>query len=345
MPDILRYYFSRHRFTSVADWLGLSQELPASLPAPLPAEVPSRARGPVAASSPVRLVSGALDPRISVAVPEPAARTPVTVVVPCYNEELILPYLANTLASVEVTLREYDFRFLFVDDCSTDGTWRALQRVFGSRPDCTFIRHERNGGVAAAIMTGVRAARTEIVCSIDCDCTYDPHELGRMIPMLADGVDLVTASPYHPEGGVRNVPEWRLSLSRGLSSLYRGLLHNKLHTYTSCFRVYRRSAAVGISLTRSGFLGVMEFLARLDLAGGGVVEFPTVLEVRMLGRSKMKVARTILGHLSLIAAMARLKRRGAEPLARVPLPVALPPVEVAARPATVAASREKAAGA
>ena len=312
MPWVLRHYFERYPFTSVADYLGLDTELPAAeRRAGATVRVPAGAPG-----VPVQLTTQAP----SRAADDADTRTPVTVVVPCYNEELILPYLSNTLRSVTGTLREYDFRFLFVDDCSTDGTWQALRQVFGNRDDCTFIRRERNGGVAAAIMTGVRAARTEIVCSIDCDCTYDPHELGRMIPMLRDGVDLVTASPYHPEGGVRNVPEWRLSLSRGLSSLYRGLLHNKLHTYTSCFRVYRRSAAVGITLTRSGFLGVMEFLARLDLAGGGVVEFPTMLEVRMLGRSKMKVLRTILGHLSLIAEMARLKLDGGGTLVRQPLP-------------------------
>src|SRR5699024_9050136 len=96
-----------------------------------------------------------------------AARVPVSVVVPCYNEELILPYLFNTLKSVEETLRDYDFRFVFVDDCSTDGTWDALHAVFGKKDNCTFVRHERNGGVAAAIMTGIAAARTEIVCSID----------------------------------------------------------------------------------------------------------------------------------------------------------------------------------
>ena len=303
MSWVLRHYLERHRFTSAADYLQLATALPEGARAATPA--PARRPSPVA----VRLAASAADP----------VRTPVSVVIPCYNEELILPYLANTLASMEESLPQYDLRFVFVDDCSTDGTLKALRRIFGGKPNCTVVHHERNGGVAAAILTGLRASRTEIVCSIDCDCTYDPHELGRMIPMLGDDVDLVTASPYHPQGGVRNVPEWRLSLSRGLSSLYRRVLRNQLHTYTSCFRVYRRSAALGVTLTRSGFLGVMEFLARLDLAGSRIVEFPTVLEVRMIGRSKMKVARTILGHLRLLASMMRLRMNGGGTLERVPL--------------------------
>ncbi len=296
MPDMLRQVFSRHRFTSVADYLGLSTALPGGAQ-PLPARNPNRASG-----------AGA----IATSLPEGGTRTPVSIVVPCFNEELILPDLFNTLESVERQLGGiYDLRYIFVDDCSTDGTREALERIFGGRPNSTVVHHVQNAGVAAAIQTGIRAATTEIVCSIDCDCTYDPHTLGQMIPMLEEeGVDLVTASPYHPEGGVRNVPEWRLGLSRGLSAMYRRLLNHKLYTYTSCFRVYRRTPAAAVQLTRRGFLGVMEMLAKMDLAGCSIREFPTLLEVRMIGRSKMKVLRTIWGHLGLYTELARLKLSG-----------------------------------
>ena len=131
-----------------------------------------------------------------------------------------------------------------------------------------------------------------------------------MIPRLEEGVDLVTASPYHRNGRVLNVPAWRLSLSKGLSFLYRRVLHNKLATYTACFRVYRRSAVENLEVREGGFLGVAETLGRLDLAGARVVEHPAVLEVRMLGYSKMKVMRTILGHLRLLVRLVALRRRG-----------------------------------
>jgi glycosyltransferase involved in cell wall biosynthesis len=238
----------------------------------------------------------------------------VTVVLPCYNEELILPYTANTLRSVESRLGDtFDLRFLFVDDRSTDGTWEAMQRIFGERPNCTLVRHAENRGIAGAIMTGLRNAETEIVCSMDADCSYDPHELARMIPLLTDEVDLVTASPYHPLGGVRNVPHWRIVLSRSLSHIYKLVLRHKLKTYTSCFRVYRRSAALSVHLKRTGFLGISEFIGKLDLAGGGIVEYPTVLEVRVMGRSKMKIVRTILGQLRLVSEFVMLRATGGVP--------------------------------
>jgi cellulose synthase/poly-beta-1,6-N-acetylglucosamine synthase-like glycosyltransferase len=173
--------------------------------------------------------------------------------------------------------------------------------VFGQWEDCRFVLHEANRGVAGAIMTGVGAARNEVVASIDCDCSYDPHLLREMVPLLGPDVDLVTASPYHPKGKVRNVPEWRLFLSRTLSRLYPLVLHHRLATYTSCFRVYRRSRVIGLPLRETGFLGVAELLGRIDLAGGRIVEFPTTLEVRVFGQSKMKILQTIAGHILLIA--------------------------------------------
>lgn len=293
MPDLLRSYFSRYHYTSIASHLGLDT-LDRRVTPRRPARVPGAPKPPVR-------------------VPTGASRVPVTVVIPCYNEELILPYLANTLRRVRAAADRYALHFVFVDDCSRDGTWEALHRVFGEWPEARFVRHDVNQGVAGAILTGLRSATTETACSIDCDCTYDPLELLQMIPLLGPGVDMVTASPYHPDGAVRNVPRWRLALSRSLSRLYRVILRHKLRTYTSCFRVYRRSAVADLRVTRGGFLGVAEMLGRLDLSGGGIVEYPTVLEVRMLGRSKMKLLRTIAGHLVLLGelALARLRGRGA----------------------------------
>ena len=241
-------------------------------------------------------------------------KTTVTVVIPCFNEERTICYLANTLEEVEFTLSaQYEPRFVFVDDCSTDATFETLQNVFGGKSNCEVIRHEQNQGVAAAILTGIHQAQSDIVCSMDCDCSYDPHELKHMIPLLGDGVDLVTASPYHPRGHVRNVPTWRLFLSKTLSGIYRRVLREKLFTYTSCFRVYRRSAVSALRLEERGFLGVAELLGKLSLAGARIVEYPTTLDVRIFGESKMKTCRTIVGHLRLLCRLAAERIRRCSP--------------------------------
>lgn len=296
MAARLEYYLTRYKVGGIASHLGLLDEQ-GRPPAAVPSAPSPSAKPPVETA--VSFAPGRAEPR-----------TPVTVVVPCFNEEAALVYLSNTLASVRSQLGAcYDLRYLFVDDASGDATAALLERHFGGLPDCKVLRHDTNRGVAAAIVTGIRAADTDIVCSMDCDCTYDPHELGQMIPLLVDGVDMVTASPYHPLGGVRNVPGWRLALSRGASLLYRAVLPQSLHTFTSCFRVYRRSAVADMDLREGGFLGVAEMLARLLLRGGKVVEYPTVLEVRLLGHSKMKAARGVIGHLGLLRRMLALRVR------------------------------------
>jgi hypothetical protein len=283
MPSLLRYYLARYPFEPIRDHLGLVPE-------------------PATARAAVREGAGAA------AVGAATERTPVTIVVPCFNEESVLPYLENTLRRVAADLGQlYDLHYVFVDDGSTDGTRKALEATFGSLPNCRLIPHGRNRGVAAAILTGIRHAPTEVVCSIDCDCTYDPHQLRDLIPMLKEDVALVTASPYHPSGRVLNVPPWRLLLSKGLSALYRRVFRQKLHTYTSCFRVYRRSQVRTLAIREGGFLGVAEMLGALDLQGKRIVEHPAVLEVRLLGHSKMKLVRTIRGHLRLLARLAALR--------------------------------------
>ena len=238
--------------------------------------------------------------------------TPVSIVIPCYNEQESLPYLAKNLASVESKLNDigYTSNLIFVDDKSIDNTLGVLDELFGGRSDVTIVKHEVNKGVAGGIMTGIRSAKTEVVCSIDCDCTFDPHELIKMIPLLKNDVDMVTASPYHKDGGVQNVPGWRLLLSKGASVLYRLVLRTKIASYTSCFRVFRRSSMLNINPTAPGFHGVPEMLGLLDLEGGKIVEFPTVLAVRLFGASKMKTVKTIAGTIKLLSRLTILRLFG-----------------------------------
>jgi dolichol-phosphate mannosyltransferase len=192
-----------------------------------------------------------------------------------------------------------------VDDGSTDGTAEELESMFADRWDSRIIRHAQNQGVAAATLSGIREANSELVCAIDADCTYDPQQLQAFIPLMTDSVDVVTASPYHPLGGVMNVPRWRLFLSRSASRLYRLMLRNKLYTYTSCFRVYRKSAVEGIQVRDGRFLGITEILWQLDRRGSQIVECPAVLEVRVLGTSKLRALRGIASHLKLLTHIAR----------------------------------------
>ncbi len=287
MPEILSYYLARYRFTSIADFCRYMQE-------PLEGALDSEPR-----DEPAELLTA----------DELADRTPITIVVPCFNEAKVIAYLDNALKEVRDTLgRKYEIEFVLVDDCSTDDTWARMNETFGDRPGFRLVHHEVNKGVAGAILTGIKAADTEIVCSMDADCTYDPRQLESLIPMLGDDVAMVTASPYHPDGRVVGVPEWRLFLSRNLSRIYGMVLHHKFKTYTSCFRAYRRSVVENLELSNGGFLGVAEMLILLDLQGHKLVECPATLETRLLGASKLKTFRTVRQHLNLLASIPKMKR-------------------------------------
>jgi polysaccharide deacetylase family protein (PEP-CTERM system associated) len=149
MEGIVRFYLENYEFTGIADYLDLPRTREANFVE----------------------ITGRDDPS---AVHFVEDRTPITVVIPCFNEELILPYLANTLKNVERTLRDrYDLRFIFVDDGSVDGTWTALRQIFGERADCSFERHLTNRGVAAAILTGIDKAETEILTATALTIRYN----------------------------------------------------------------------------------------------------------------------------------------------------------------------------
>lgn len=240
-------------------------------------------------------------------------KTDITIVVPCFNEELAVANLHARLQAVKESLGQtYGISTILVDDGSTDQTWELIKSYFGNDPECVLLRQPQNLGLTAAILRGIRTAKTEIVCSIDSDCTYDPEELHKLLPLLTDDVDLVTGSPYHPLGEVRDVPQWRLALSKTASSLYRRVLKHKLYTYTSCFRVYRRSAILSLNLRQNGFLGTAELLGKLEMQGSKIVECPTTLGVRAQGVSKMRTARVMVGHIFLLGRL--LAHRGHQKL-------------------------------
>ena len=82
------------------------------------------------------------------------------------------------------------------------------------------------------------------------------------------------------------------------------MLKQQLATWTSCFRVYRRSDILDLPLKEDGFLGTAELAAQLVLNKRPIVEYPATLEVRLFGLSKMKTVKAILSHLRLLARIA-----------------------------------------
>ncbi len=226
----------------------------------------------------------------------------LSILIPCYNEIGNIPKIQAELMPVVAALAQtHRVELIFVDDGSTDGTWDALINAFAHNDSAPvkirFERHEVNRGLGAALRTGLAAASGEVVVTTDSDGTYKFSEIPALLSRLTPDIDIVTASPYHPEGGVEGVPPYRLVLSRGSSLLYRFLVNWRVHTYTSLFRAYRRRVIENVSFASDGFLAGTELMVKAMLMGYRVAEHPAILYKRTSGTSKAKLARTILAHL------------------------------------------------
>jgi dolichol-phosphate mannosyltransferase len=222
----------------------------------------------------------------------------LSIVIPCCNEEDSIPRLVTSLFPViEQLRRERSVEVVFVDDGSRDATFELLQRIIADQVNMSIARHPVNRGLGAALRTGFAHAAGEVIVTTDSDGTYHFDTLPALLACLQPGVDIVTASPYHRAGGVENVPQYRLVLSRGSSFLYRVLLDWHVATYTALFRAYRREVVQRVPFEANGFLAGTELMVNAMMMGYRVAEYPAVLHARQAGASKAKIARTIRAHL------------------------------------------------
>lgn len=232
-------------------------------------------------------------------MPSPPRLT-IAIIIPCHNEVDGMAYLRERLATAIPTIEArgpWNVRVLLFDNGSTDATLARMREVFGG--DSRYLIHHSpvNVGIGGSLRAGLSLISGDVIVGMDSDCTYDPEEVARLLERTAAGWDIVTGSPYHPEGKVINVPEWRLFLSRGLSGLYRLATPVKMYTYTAMFRAYRRATLESIRWQSDGFLSTSEILVEAAAAGFTICEVPMTLHRRRFGVSKIRILRVIGDHL------------------------------------------------
>ena len=120
------------------------------------------------------------------------------IVIPCYNEEAVLPITApiflDKLECLAVAGKiSPDSRILFVDDGSRDGTWDIITRLSRQDPRFTGIRQSRNRGHQNALLAGLMEAKgkCDITISIDCDGQDDPDAMDAMVEEYRGGCEIV----------------------------------------------------------------------------------------------------------------------------------------------------------
>lgn len=222
----------------------------------------------------------------------------ISIIIPCFNESESVAQMRAQLESVRAEIeRRGPFELIIVDDGSSDDTAACVEAAFADWPNVVVVRHGRNRGLGAALRTGFAHACGEIVVTTDSDGTYPFDTIPALLDKLTSHVDIVTASPYHPDGGIDGVPAYRLAFSRGASMLYRALVDPRLHTYTAMYRAYRRHVIERTPTMSDGFLMVTELMVGALLSGYKVAELPAVLRVRRYGQSKARVLQITRSHL------------------------------------------------
>jgi glycosyltransferase involved in cell wall biosynthesis len=234
-------------------------------------------------------------------------------VVPVFNEAANMARLFLACSEIERELgARYAVQFILVDDGSTDGTSAAAEQAAGGLP-LVVLRLEVNQGPGRAFAAAFshlasRLRDTDWVVTIEGDNTSRLELLQQMLTRAAEGFDVVLASPYLYGGGISNTNAYRVFLSHMANVFVKeGLGLHGIVTMSSFFRLYRGSAFLRLQraygpgiVERAGFESMIELLLKIIYLGMSVSEVAMKLDTsRRAGKSKMKVARTAFGYVTL----------------------------------------------
>jgi len=182
----------------------------------------------------------------------------LTVVIPVFNE-------AETIEGVvqRVTDTRLPVELIIVDDGSTDGTHKILERL--SAKNLILIRHETNRGKGAALKSGFAKASGDVVVIQDGDLEYDPRDYLLMLPyIINDEADVVYGSRFR-DAKHANSPWWHRCGNRAITKLANVGTKLQLTDAETCFKMVRRSLLEQIRPTlREQRFGIeIEMTARL----------------------------------------------------------------------------------
>lgn len=125
----------------------------------------------------------------------------VSVVVPVYDAQQTLPELVSRLGDV-MTGCARSYELVFVNDGSRDGSWAVIEGLAGRYGWVRGIDLMRNYGQHNALLVGIRAARCDIIVTMDDDLQNPPEEIPRLLEKLAEGYDVVYGRPERERHGL-----------------------------------------------------------------------------------------------------------------------------------------------
>jgi glycosyltransferase involved in cell wall biosynthesis len=204
----------------------------------------------------------------------------VSVVVPAYNEAEILRANLSLLCDYLVRLEEmYRWEVIVVNDGSTDDTGRLADMFAKERTNVRVLHHQTNFRLGQALRYAFNNCRGEYVVTIDCDLSYGPEHIGRLVTELrSTNAKIAIASPYAKNGHTTKVPFVRRVLSRSANRFLAATARGHLSTLTGMVRAYDRRFLSTLNLRSMGTDINTEILYKAELLGAKVVEIPAHLD-------------------------------------------------------------------
>ena len=200
----------------------------------------------------------------------------ISVVVPVLNEERTLEEVyRQTVAALDALGRPYEV--IAVDDGSTDGTWRILERLHAGDPHLRAVRFKRNFGQHPAMHAGVVRSRGDIIVTMDGDLQNSPADLPKLVAAVDAGSDVASGRRQGREDSWgRTIP------SRLINGMLRRFTKADISDFGCAFNAYRRDAIVPVL----GAIGKQKFTKALVLSAGA-----SVTEVDLAHRARADSSR------------------------------------------------------
>ncbi len=158
---------------------------------------------------------------------------PLSVVIAVYNSATSLPDLHQRLAAVLPQIAS-SYEIIFVNDGSRDRSWNLVCELAAASPTVHGISLMRNYGQHNALLCGIRAARHELIVTMDDDLQHPPEELPRLLARLEEGYDVVYGAPETEQNGfLRGLASWLTRFA------LRAAIGPEVAKNVSAFRLFR----------------------------------------------------------------------------------------------------------
>lgn len=230
----------------------------------------------------------------------------ICVVIPACNEEATLAPLAE---GIESALTTRDYRILFIDDGSTDGSHAAMLQLREDNPRIDVVKFSRNCGKTRALAVAFAQIEGDVVVTMDADLQDDPKELPRLLAKLDEGYDLVCGWKAD-----RQDPLHKTLPSKVYNTLINKSFGIAIHDVNTGFKAMRMEVAKSLTLYADLHRLIPIMAAQ---AGYTVGEISVKHHPRRFGHSKYGMSRFYQGlrdaaRLRLGGRSARVARAAAE---------------------------------